>query len=104
MADTKTSIAHAPIWLDLSGDPDKARSFHSQVFGWKIEVNRDPQAGGYSLAKLGGKHVAGIGPKQDPSGPTAWMVYVGTADADETVKKTQSDPEGAAFGIMSTER
>lgn len=91
MADTKTSIANAPIWLDLSaGDPEGARKFYSKVFGWKIEINPDPQYGGYSLAKLGGKDVAGIGPKQDPSGPTAWTVYVGSGDADETVKKTQA--------------
>ena len=91
MADTKTSVGHAPIWLDLSaGDPDKERAFYSKVFGWKIEVNPDPQYGGYSLAKMGGKDVAGIGPKQDPNGPTAWLVYVGSSDADETVKKTQA--------------
>ena len=91
---------HAPIWLDLSaGDPEKARSFYSKVFGWKIDVNPDPQYGGYALAKLGGKDVAGIGPKQDPSGPTAWLVYVGTGDADETAGRTRSmmvicpDPE-----------
>jgi uncharacterized protein len=91
MADTKTSVKHEPIWLDLSaGDPDKARSFYSKVFGWKIELNPDPQYGGYSLAKLGGKDVAGIGPKQDPNGPSAWMVYIGTNDAGDTVKKTQA--------------
>ena len=91
MADTKTSVAHAPIWLDLSAsDPDKARAFYSKVFGWKIEVNPDPQYGGYSLAKLGGKDVAGIGPKQDPNGPSAWLVYIGSGDADETVKKVKA--------------
>ncbi len=91
MADTKTSVGHAPIWLDLSaGDPDKERAFYSKVFGWKVEVNPDPQYGGYSLAKLGGKDVAGIGPKQDPNGPSAWMVYVGSGNADDTVKKIEA--------------
>ena len=91
MADTRTSVGHAPIWLDLSaGDPDKERAFYSKVFGWSIEVNPDPQYGGYSLAKLDGKDVAGIGPKQDPSGPTAWLVYVGSADAADTARKTQA--------------
>ena len=89
MAETKTSVANAPIWLDLSSsNPDASREFYSKLFGWKIDVNPDPQYGGYALAKLGGKDVAGIGPKQDPSGPSAWLIYVGTKDADETVKKT----------------
>ena len=91
MADTKTSVEHAPIWLDLSAaNPDQAREFYSKVFGWKVEVNPDPEYGGYALAKLGGKDVAGIGPKQDPNGPSAWMVYIGSADANDTVKKTQA--------------
>ena len=91
MADTKTSVKHEPIWLDLSAaDPDKARAFYSKVFGWKIEVNPDPQYGGYSLARIEGKDVAGIGPKQEPGGPSAWMVYIGSNDAGDTVKKTQA--------------
>ena len=91
MADTKTSVTHAPIWLDLSSsNPDGARKFYSDVFGWKAEVNPDPQYGGYAVATLNGKDVAGIGPKQDPSGPSAWMVYIGSSDADETVKQTKA--------------
>src|SRR5690348_12277275 len=91
MADTKTSVGHAPIWLDLSAvDPAKEREFYSKAFGWDIEVNPDPQYGGYGMAKLGGKDVAGIGPKQDPNFPTAWTIYVGSSDADETVKKTEA--------------
>ena len=91
MAETKTTVANAPIWLDLSsGDPARSRDFYAKLFGWKVDVNPDPQYGGYALAKLGGKDVAGIGPKQDPQGPSAWMIYVGTKDADDTVKKTKA--------------
>ena len=91
MADTSTSVGHAPIWLDLSAsDPAKERAFYSKVFGWDIETQTDPQYGGYAMARIDGKDVAGIGPKQDPNGPTAWTVYVGTADADDTVQKTKS--------------
>lgn len=89
MAETTTSVASKPIWLDLSsGDPAGSREYYGKLFGWKVEVNPDPQYGGYALAKLSGKDVAGIGPKQDQSGPSAWMVYIGTKDADDTVKKT----------------
>ena len=88
MADTKTTVANAPIWLDLSSsDAAGARDFYSTLFGWKVDVNPDPQYGGYGLAKLGGKDVAGIGPKLDPNGPSAWMIYIGTGNADESIKK-----------------
>jgi predicted enzyme related to lactoylglutathione lyase len=91
MAETKTAVANKPAWVDLStSDAAGAREFYSRLFGWKIEVNSDPQYGGYGMAKVGGKDVAGIGPKQDPSGPNAWMVYIGTTDADDLSKKVQA--------------
>src|SRR5215831_5924555 len=89
MAQTKTAVASKPIWLDLSSsDAAGAREFYGKLFGWDVEVNPDPQYGGYALAKIGGKDVAGIGPKQMAEAPSAWTIYVGTKDADETVKKT----------------
>jgi predicted enzyme related to lactoylglutathione lyase len=91
MAEAKTAVAHKPVWTDLStSDPEGARKFYSSVFGWKVEVNPDPQYGGYALAKAGGKDVAGIGPKQMDEAPTAWTVYIGTANAAETAKKAEA--------------
>src|SRR5437773_12565325 len=91
MAEAKTAVAHKPIWTDLStSDPAGARDFYAKVFGWKVEVNPDPQYGGYALAKIGGKDVAGIGPKQMDEAPTAWTVYIGSADAEGTTKKAQA--------------
>src|SRR6266540_852792 len=122
MAETKTAVAQKPRWVDLStSDADAARDYYAMLFGWKVEVNPDPQYGGYALAKIGGKDVAGIGPKQTPEGPSAWMVYIGTTDAADTAKKAEAaggkviappfpvgdqgsmaviqDPSGAFFGL-----
>jgi len=71
-------------------DLDRASEFYSKLFGWNIEVTADPSYGGYAMAKVGGKHVAGIGPKQSPEGPTAWMVYVATHDAEDLAKKVEA--------------
>ena len=91
MADTKTAVAHKPVWTDLAtSNPEGARKFYSAVFGWKVEVNPDPQYGGYAIATAHGKDVAGIGPKQMDEAPTAWTVYIGTADAAETAKKAEA--------------
>ena len=85
MADSKTFVANAPAWVDLSSkDAAASRDFYSRLFGWKVEEAPDPQAGGYALAKIGGKDVAGIGPVQDPKAPSAWMIYIGTRDAAVT--------------------
>ena len=122
MAEARTAVASKPIWVDLSSsDAAGSRDFYSKLFGWKIEVNPDPQYGGYAMAKLGGKDVAGIGPKMSPEAPSAWTVYIGTADAKDTAKKATAaggnvlaepmdvgpqgvmaiiqDPSGAAIGV-----
>jgi uncharacterized protein len=89
MAQATATIAK-PVWVDLSSsDPEGSRAFYSKVFGWQVDVNPDPQYGGYALAKIGGKDVAGIGPQQSP-GPTAWMLYIGTHDADELGRNVQA--------------
>lgn len=92
-------------WVDLaSSDAAGAREFYSKLFGWKAEVNPDPQYGGYALAKLedGGEDVAGIGPTQSPDQPTAWSVYIGTDDADalgEKVKAAGGTVVAPAFDV-----
>jgi hypothetical protein len=89
MAEAKTAIANKPVWIDLSSsDPAASRAYYATLFGWKAEP--DPNMGGYALAKIGGKDVAGIGPTQMPNQPTAWTVYIGSNDADETVKKVEA--------------
>ena len=90
MAEVKTAIEAKPVWVDLSTDnPDKAREFYGKLFGWKLEVNPDPQYGGYAMANIGDKSVAGIGPKMDPKAPTAWSVYFGSSNSEETAKKIE---------------
>ena len=91
MAEAKTVVANKPAWVDLAtSDAGAARDFYSKVLGWKIEVNPDPQYGGYGMANVGDKRVAGIGPKMSPEAPTAWSVYIGTEDADDLAKKVQA--------------
>src|SRR5438445_1624754 len=91
MAEAKTAVANKPTWVDLSTtDASAAREFYSKLFGWKIEVNPDPQYGGYGMAEAGGKRAAGIGPKMSPDAPTAWSIYIATDDIDGLAKKVQA--------------
>ena len=63
MPQTMTSTLNRPAWVDLSSaDAASAREFYAKLFGWQVEVNPDPQYGGYGLAKLGGSGAAGFGP------------------------------------------
>jgi predicted enzyme related to lactoylglutathione lyase len=91
MPDAKTFVTNAPAWIDLStSDPAAATNFYSKLFGWKVE-GAGPDSGGYALARLEGKDVAGLGPTQQPNSPSAWMVYIGTRDADATAKKVEAE-------------
>jgi predicted enzyme related to lactoylglutathione lyase len=91
MADSAIAVANKPAWVDLSStDPAGSRDFYAKLFGWKVEVNPDPQYGGYALAKIDGKDVAGIGGTQSPEQPSAWVVYIGTNDADELGRRVQA--------------
>ncbi|HVX22105.1 MAG TPA: VOC family protein [Acidimicrobiales bacterium] len=76
-----------PSWVDLSTDDlPKARAFYGGLFGWDTPEG-PPEAGGYTLAAIGGRPVAGLGPKMDPNMPTVWMTYVNVDDADAVVAK-----------------
>ena len=81
-----------PCWVDLgSADIAAAISFYSREFGWDVAQGR-PDAGGYCLAVLDGKSVAGIGPSMSqPDAPSAWATYFAASDADAAaVRITQA--------------
>lgn len=91
MTQMAVATSHKPIWIDLATqDAAASRDFYSKLFGWQIDVNPDPQYGGYGRAQIDGQDVAGIGPAQSPDQPTAWSFYVGTADAEETARRVEA--------------
>lgn len=79
-----------PSWVDLgSPDPDAAAAFYSGLFGWEYQEG-PPEAGGYRLATLRGKPVAGLGPAQNP-GPPVWATYVNVDDAAAVATKVKEN-------------
>lgn len=73
-----------PSWVDL-GTPevDRAANFYSELFGWRVEEG-PPEAGGYRMAVLRERPVAGLGPQMNPDAPPWWTTYVTVGDADAT--------------------
>jgi predicted enzyme related to lactoylglutathione lyase len=70
-------------------DIPKAITFYTAQFGWDIQVG-PPEAGGYAIAHLEGRTVAGIGPKMgSPDAPDAWTTYLATDDTDATAAKVK---------------
>jgi predicted enzyme related to lactoylglutathione lyase len=78
----------APCWIDLmSSDPERARAFYGELFGWTSE-EPDPKLGGYFNFAQHGRRVAGGLPTM-PGAPVTdvWSVYLACADARETVTR-----------------
>ncbi|MFJ3791114.1 VOC family protein [Kitasatospora sp. NPDC090091] len=94
----------------LSPDPDAARAFYRQVFGYGY----DSPAGDYTLFRVDGLPGGGIGgnPGVDPTGPAAyWAVYFAAADTDRTVERALrlggtvlDGPEPTPFGRVAVVR
>ena len=87
-----------PSWVDVSvPDPEAAGDFYSAIFGWDIGEPGDPEeTGGYRMASLGDKNVAGISPIMGEGQPPSWTTYVTTDDADATAEKV-TDAGGTVF-------
>ena len=87
MTQMATKTAHRPSWVDLSSQDAKgSREFYSRLFDWQVDVNPDPQYGGYGRAKLHGRDAAGITPALTKQLPTHWNFYIHTDDVDETAR------------------
>jgi uncharacterized protein len=70
-------------WVDLqTSDQDAAKAFYADLLGWDYEEVPIGDGTTYSMAKLQGHSVAGIGPLQGEGMPSHWNCYVTVADAD----------------------
>jgi predicted enzyme related to lactoylglutathione lyase len=91
MAEATATKVNQLAWVDLAtSDPGAARDFYAKLFGWQLDVNPDPQYGGYAVATIGGGQVGGIGPTQSSQQPTVWSLYVGSDDAEATSEQAKA--------------
>jgi uncharacterized protein len=116
-------------WTEINTrDPEAARSFYSDVFGWSLEDKEFEGVGTYTTINVDGKAVGGlvdITGRMPDEVPAHWLVYFGVEDADETVAKARElggatavgpldipgvgrfavvqDPFGAVFAVIAPE-
>jgi uncharacterized protein len=89
-----------PCWVDtMQPDPEAAKEFYGELFGWTFE-NRAPAdaPGPYYAAKRHGLDVAAIGGPTDGATAPSWNTYTAVADADQTTERVR-----AAGGTVLTE-
>lgn len=113
---------HTPCWTELSvPDPAAAQQFYGKVFGWRGETDPRPEAGGYTMFKIGQAPVAAVVPLFTETQPVAWTVCLAVADAEAVAAEAVAhggavlmpptevfdlgsygvlaDPAGAAFAV-----
>lgn len=92
-----------PCWVDLmTTDQGAAREFYGQLFGWEAGAGPE-ETGGYAIARIDGRAVAGIGGMMGMDHPAAWNTYLATADADATsqaVEKAGGKVMAPAMDVM----
>ena len=75
-----------PSWVDVgSPNPQGAADFYGALFGWEAPEG-PPESGGYRVAMVGDRAVAGIGQQQNP-GPPVWATYIAVEKADDAAAK-----------------
>jgi len=76
-----------PNWVDLqSSDPEAAKSFYGELFGWQFDDQPMPQGPPYSMAIKDGEPVAAIAPMSPDmvaqKVPPFWNTYIAVDDVD----------------------
>ena len=69
-------------------EPEKSKSFYSQLFQWKLETVPNPAvpSGSYTMIEVGSGTGGGI-MKQVLGGPSGWLAYVEVDDIRATTQK-----------------
>jgi predicted enzyme related to lactoylglutathione lyase len=105
-----------------ASDPEKAKTFYSKLFDWKLQDVPNPAApeGVYTMIDVGSGTGGGM-MKQVEGGPAGWLAYVLVDDIKKSTEQAKSlggkvmkdvtevpgmgwlsiieDPNGAIFGL-----
>ena len=114
-------------WADLNTrDPESAKRFYGQLFGWNITAGKDDPTG-YLHIQNGEHYIGGIpSPKQIGNVPPHWLVYFHVSDCGKSLDRAADmdaqvllpttrlehvgrfavvkDPQGAAFALFEPEK
>lgn len=86
MSERTSHAPGTPSFVDHSSpDIDASVEFYGLLFGWEVPPAENPEeTGGYRMAMLGGKAIAGMMPLMQEGQRPAWQTYVTVEDVDAT--------------------
>jgi predicted enzyme related to lactoylglutathione lyase len=99
-------------WVELgTTDPEAAKAFYGELFGWEAEDVPVPDSGPYTLLRLRGETVAAMyeqpAEQREAGVPPNWFSYVTVAGADEAaaaVKAAGGAVHAGPFDVMEAGR
>jgi predicted enzyme related to lactoylglutathione lyase len=71
-------------------DPDKAKSFYSKLFDWKLDDMDMGPSGTYTMIRPADGPGGGLLKHPDPASPSAWLTYVGVDDVTAATAKAKA--------------
>lgn len=94
----------APCWADaMLPDLEAGKRFYGELLGWTFQ-DGEKEHEFYTQAFHDGKNVAALAPKPDGRMPTAWTVYLASADAAATARKVTDAGGRLIAGPMAVDR
>ncbi|KUO07847.1 VOC family protein [Streptomyces sp. DSM 15324] len=80
-------VPGGPCWAELgTSDPESAKRFYAELFGWRAQTDPRQEAGGYTVAHLGEAAVAALTPLYQKAQRCAWNVSFAVTDADVSAR------------------
>lgn len=92
-------------WSEINTrDPEAAKAFYGDVFGWSFEDKEFEGTGTYTTISVGGSSVGGlidISDRVPAEVPAHWLVYFGVDDIDATLERVKEGGGQIPFGPMT---
>lgn len=91
--------AGTPCWVDLATtDPEAARDFYGDLFGWSFDVSPDANTQHYTMCQKASKNVAGMLGEPDSDRPPAWVTYFASDDIDTLADRISAEGGALVMG------
>ena len=91
------------VWHEqVSSDPEQARDFYTQLFGWGTEVFKPGEAD-YTMISSGGQSHGGFGKAMEGAPPPHWLSHVAVEKLEDTIEKAKGAGGQLAAGPFDME-
>ncbi|MFC1746539.1 VOC family protein [Candidatus Riflebacteria bacterium] len=88
----KNSSVGTFVWCEhLSFEPERAKEFYSQLFGWNIKETEMEGSGKYEMIHSGETPIGGLGGLQKGEQNSYWLAYLSVANLEESIETIEKN-------------